>query len=166
MNSALPVWSLRSLGLLAAGPMALWSFFFLPWTTGKSALGSGPYSGYELVQLTGILGQLNLPAGQEIALALIRILLIAIPVAGVWVTLLAPAHRWHWGFRLACAYLVIAALLLVALSVVRSGQVVPGSGVVLLLAAALAISASLFRFLRPVVRQEAVGKDGRHCLSS
>lgn len=101
------------------------------------------YSGFELVRLTTILSELNLPTGPELVLTLVRVLLLAVPVAAVWMVLLGVAHRWHWGFRLARAYLVFAAVLLAVLGLAGSGEAVPEFGIVLLLVAALLSLASL-----------------------
>ena len=97
------------------------------------------------MRLTTILSELHLPTGPELILTLVRVILLAIPVAAVWMVLLGVAHRWHWRFRLARAYVVFAAVLLAVLGLAGSGEAVPESGIALLLAAALLSLASLTR---------------------
>ena len=145
MKSSGIVERLRAAGCLAAGLTALSSFFFFPWVKGPALLGAETYSGFELVRLTTILSELNLPTGPALVLTLVRVTLLAIPVAAVWMVLLGVAHRWHWGFRLARAYLVFAAVLPAVLGLAGSGEAVPEFGIALLLVAALLSLASLTR---------------------
>jgi hypothetical protein len=96
------------------------------------------YSGFELVGLTSVLQQLELPASGRVALHITRGLLLAVPVAAVWMTLLAPTHRWHWGYRLASVYLIVAGVGLAAFGLIRLGPSIPMPGIGLLLLASVA----------------------------
>lgn len=145
MKKVWPVERLQAAASLTAGLLVLGSFFLFPWIKGPAVLGSETYSGFELVRLATIFSELNLPTGPTLVLTLIRVMLLAIPVAAVWVMLLGVAHRWHWGFRLARAYLVFAAVLLAVLGLAGSGEAVPEFGIALLLVAALLSLASLTR---------------------
>jgi hypothetical protein len=130
--------NLRSFTRLAAGPLALLAFF-LPWTHGVGILRYESYSGFDLVRLATILGQLDLAPSQGIALFAAKCLLLAVPVAAVWRTLLSPVHSWHWGYRVAGVYLAIAGVGLGAAGVVSSGGVLPSPGLGLLSCASLMI---------------------------
>lgn len=123
---------------LAAGPLAL-AGFLLPWTHGPGVLAPEYYSGFDLVRLTGVLQQLDLPAAQSVTLIAVRVLLVGMPVAAVWLTLLAPAHRWHPVYPVAGAYLVLATAGLLIIALFRIGIAIPTPGLALLLASAAAI---------------------------
>ena len=137
--------ALRSFARLSAGPLALVAFF-LPWVHGEGILRYESYSGFDLVRIATILAQLDLAPDQRMALFAARCLLIAVPVAAIWRTLLAPAHSWHWGYRVAGVYLVISGVGLAGVGLVRSGGFAPPPGLAMMFCSALAIVATSIRF--------------------
>jgi len=62
----------------------------------------------------------------------VRAALVAVPVAAVWITFLAPAHRWHWGYPVAAAYLVAVTAVVAAVGILRAGIAAPMPGPALL----------------------------------
>lgn len=121
---------------LAAGPLALLGFF-LPWASGPGALAGTQFTGFTLVGFAGRLQALDLSIAAGGTLLAVRLALLAIAVAATWQTLLAPAHRHHFGYRVSGWYLAGAAGVLVSVGVARSGLVVPPAGLACLLAAAV-----------------------------
>ncbi len=128
------------LARVAAGPLALVGFF-LHWTNGAGVLSGESYSGYDLVRLAGLLQRLDLPADKAATLYVVRGLLIVLPIAAAWLTLLAPAQRQHWAYATASGYVVIAAAVVAGVGFGLTGALVPAPGVALLLAAAVALLA-------------------------
>ncbi len=129
---------------VAAGPFAL-AAFFLPLAHGPSLLEPYRFSGLELTTLAGRLQTLDLTAPEAIALWVARLALIGIPIAGAWQTLLAPAHRWHPGYRASGWFLVAVAMLLLVAQFGRRGAESPPWGLALLAAGALVFLAVRFR---------------------
>jgi hypothetical protein len=121
---------------LLAGPLALVAFF-LPWTSGPGILAIETYSGFDLVRVTGVLQSLELPAAEGATLVAVRVLLLAIPVAATWVTILAPAHRWHWAYPAAAAYLVAITPAILLARLLITGDVLPSPGLALLVLASM-----------------------------
>jgi len=112
-----------------AGPVAM-AAFLLPWLQGPGPLASERYSGLGLIQLLGALAEAEpTPAGTAIFMVL-RCLVLGVAVSAVWLTLLAPRLRWHWGYRAAAGYMVVATgiLLVHALASTR-GNPLPGAWV-------------------------------------
>jgi len=123
-------WRYASLWLpVLAGPVAMVAFL-LPWLHGPGPLASESYSGLGLVQLLGALAEAEpTPAGMAKFTAL-RCLVLGVAVSAVWLTLLAPRLRWHWGYRAAASYIVAASgILLIHALVSTRGNPLPGAWV-------------------------------------
>ncbi len=93
------------------------------------------------MRLAGLLQRLDLPADKAATLYVVRGLLIVLPIAAAWLTLLAPAQRQHWAYATASGYVVIAAAVVAGVGFGLTGALVPAPGVALLLAAAVALLA-------------------------
>ena len=96
---------------LAAGPLAL-AGFFQPWFEGRGLLAGEQYSGYNVLQFSAWLQAADPGATELVALWAARLLTVGVVVAGLWLTVLAPAMRDHWLYRLSGCYLVVAAVVL------------------------------------------------------
>jgi hypothetical protein len=134
MTQARPAAAVVTIVRIAAGPLVLLAFL-LPWTHGPGALAGESYTGLDLVRLAGVLQGLHLPAAQAATLAAARFALVGLPVAAAWLTILGPAHRWHWGYVAAAAYLVLAASSIAAIGLIRNGFALPMPGPTLLVVA-------------------------------
>jgi hypothetical protein len=143
-NSATPAWRRRlALVRVAAGPLAL-AAFFLPWASGPGPLAGTEFSGFTMLGFAGRLQALDLSLAAGGVLWLIRLALLGVAIAALWQTLLAPAHRSHFGYPVSGWYLTVAALVAGAIGFARSGFVVPSAGLAcLVLAAILFLAASI-----------------------
>ena len=134
---------------LAVGPLAMLAFF-LPWAHGPGILAGEAYSGFDLVGFAGRLQALDLTFAQGATLWLTRLVILALPVAGAWQTVLAPLHRGHPAYAASGWYIAGFAVLLVGLGLLRSGVVVPPTGLALMAAAgACWVGGTLRTSLRP-----------------
>ena len=120
---------------MSAGPLAL-AGFFLPWASGPGALAGTEFSGFTMVGFAGRLQALDLSLTAGGTLLAIRLALLGVAVAAAWQTILAPAHRSHFGYGVSGWYLSVAALALGAIGLARSGLVVPPPGLACLFVAA------------------------------
>jgi len=134
---------------VAPGPLAV-AGFFLPWAAGPGPLAAVTFSGYSLVGFAGRLQALDLAPQHAAALWAVRLLVLGVLVAGSWLTLLAPAHRWHPAYRCSGWYLAAAATMALLIGAGRSGVVRPSPGLAL-----VATSAALFvaAELAPIARR-------------
>ncbi|MFN0146079.1 MAG: hypothetical protein ACKVT1_06180 [Dehalococcoidia bacterium] len=121
---------------LAAGPLAMVGFF-LPWADGPGVLSSTTFSGFSLVRFTGHLRQLDLSLAQGGLLWLVRLAILAVPIAAAWQAALAPRLRWHVAYTWSGWYLVAFACVALAMGLWRVGLTGPPSGLALIAAAAL-----------------------------
>lgn len=119
---------------MCVGPLALVGFF-LPWAQGPGPLAATEFTGYKLVGYAGRLQALDLSTSASGVLWAFRLIILAVAVAAVWQTLLAPWARHHPVYRWSGWYLVLLATLLAALGVARHGIVAPPPGLALVLAA-------------------------------
>lgn len=119
---------------LAVGPLAL-AGFFLPWAHGPGILAANEFTGFTLVGFAGRLQQLNLSLTLGTGLWAARLAILGVAVAGAWQTLLAPVHRWHFGYTLSGWYLVVFAAAATVVGVGKSGIVVPPVGLALVITA-------------------------------
>ncbi len=119
---------------LAVGPLALVGFF-LPWAHGPGILAANEFTGFTLVGFAGRLQQLNLSLTLGTGLWAARLAILGVAVAGAWQTLLAPVHRWHFGYALSGWYLVVFAAAATVVGVGKSGIVVPPVGLALVITA-------------------------------
>lgn len=121
-------WSaVRSILPWLAGPLALGGFF-LPWAHGSGLLTGATFTGFSLVRFTGDLQGLQLSWFEGGALWAARLVILGVPIAGAWQTLLAPRWRWHPAYALSGWYLVVFVLVAVVVGLVRSGVAVPPLG--------------------------------------
>ena len=107
------------------------------------ALGAWPvvlaateFTGFKLVQFAGRLQLLDLAPGVSGALLTFRLLILGVAVAATWLSVLAPGHRWHFGYRLSGWYIVVLAAVALALGLAKSGIEVPPLGFALWFAGA------------------------------
>lgn len=121
---------------LGAGPLAL-AGFFLPWSAGPGPFAAYDFTGFTLVGFAGRLQALDLSLAAGTMLWAIRLLILGVAITGAWQTVLAPAHRGHFGYPLSGWYLVGAALVLLAIGLARSGLTVPPLGFAMVVAGAL-----------------------------
>ena len=121
---------------LCVGPIA-GAGFFLSWGHGAGPFAANAFSGFELVAFAGRLQQLDLTPAEGGALLAVRALVLGVIIAAAWQTLLAPAHRWHFGYVLSGWYLVGVAALGAAIGIARTGLVIPPPGLLLLIVAGL-----------------------------
>jgi hypothetical protein len=119
---------------LGAGPLALVGFF-LPWTTGPGPLATTDFTGFTLVGFAGRLQALDLSFTAGATLWTVRFLILCVAVTGAWQTVLAPAHRSHFGYPLSGWYLVGSATVLLGIGIMRSGLTVPPIGFAMVVAA-------------------------------
>ena len=119
---------------MSVGPLAL-AGFFLPWAHGPGPLAATEFTGYKLVGYAGRLQALDLSPSASGALWAIRLVILAVAVAAVWQTVLAPWARHHPMYRWSGWYLVLLGALCAALGVARHGVVAPPPGLALLLVA-------------------------------
>ncbi len=124
-------WSAR----ICVGPLAL-AAFFLPWAQGPGPLAATEFTGYKLVSYAGRLQALDLSPSASGVLWTIRLIILAVAVAAVWQTVLAPWARHHPVYRWSGWYLVLLAAVCAALGIARHGVVLPPVGLALLLIAA------------------------------
>ncbi len=131
-------WPLVAVALrCAVGPLSL-AAFFVRWAEGPGVLAGTGFSGYDLVRFTGNLRALDLSVTEGAALWAVRLAILGVPVAGAWLTILAPTWRWHVGYALSGWYVVAFAAAVTLVGAIRAGPgVSPGI-------ALLATAASLF----------------------
>lgn len=116
----------RLLGVVA-GPAVL-AGYFLPWLHGSGVLAGQTFSGFDLVRLGDVLPLLvEVPGGEPVVRAL-RVASVGVVVAAAWLTLLAPAHRWHVAYAISGWYLVATLLLLLWVHIDREGTSLPPAG--------------------------------------
>ena len=120
---------------ICVGPLAL-AGFFLPWAQGPGPLAATEFTGYKLVGYAGRLQALDLSPSASGVLWAIRLIILAVAVAAVWQTVLAPWARHHAVYRWSGWYLVLLAAICAGLGVARHGVALPPMGLALLLAAA------------------------------
>lgn len=120
---------------LVVGPLAA-AAFFLSWGTGSGPLAAVDFSGYRLVAFTGSLNVLVDGAAPTALLASLRLAILAVVIAAVWNTILAPTFRWHPLYVISGWYLSAAGLALVTLTLMRGNVTQPPAGVLLMAAAA------------------------------
>ncbi len=123
-----------SYGRLAVGPLAL-AGFFLPWASGPGPLAGTEFTGFTLVGFAGRLQALELSIAAGGMLLAVRLAILGVAVAATWQTLLAPAHRGHPGYAWSGWYLVVAAFVIGALGLAKSGVVIPPLGFAFVVAA-------------------------------
>lgn len=121
---------------LGTGPLAL-AGFFLPWATGPGPFAATEFSGFTLVGFAGRLQALDLSISASATLLAIRLLILGVAITGAWQTVLAPAHRRHFGYPLSGWYLVVSAAALAAIGLARGGLSVPPVGLALVIGAGL-----------------------------
>jgi len=122
-----------------AGPAVLVGYF-LPWLRGSGPLTGEAFSGFDLVRLAGVLPLLMAAPGGGPALLVLRMAIVAVVVAAVWLTLLAPAHRWHVAYAASGWYLVLALLALLAVHLDREGMTWPPAGALIWLGGVVAFA--------------------------
>ncbi len=136
MNAG-PLQHLRTLLRIAAGPLAFVGFF-LPWAHGPSVLAATRFSGFTLVGYTGRLQALDLPLIASGTLLLVRLIILMVAIAALWLALLAPRHRWHRAYLVSGWYLAITLVLALLIGILKSGVDIPPSGLLLWTLGALA----------------------------
>lgn len=108
--------------------------FFLPWAEGSGPLAGHTFSGYQLLRLfpplDGHVASITVPG------AVIRPLLLAVPIAASWLAVLAVLGRWTALASLAAGYLAFAGVLATLLASLQAAG--PGGGAPLLAFAGLA----------------------------
>lgn len=134
---------LRALCRVAAGPLVFVGFF-LPWAKGPGLFAATDFTGFKLVQFAGRLQLLDLPVAMGGSLLAVRLLILLVAVAAVWLTLLAPAHRWHAVYWLSGWYITGLAALALVIGITRSGITFPPTGFALWLLGALAFLVNEF----------------------
>lgn len=132
---------------LLVGPLAAVAFF-LSWGTGSGPLAAIDFSGYRLVAFTGALDVLVDGAAPTALLTALRLAILAVVIAAVWHSLLAPVFRWHPLYVITGWYLVATGLALVILTVARGNLTHPPAGVLL-----MATAAALFALVELSARQ-------------
>lgn len=128
---------LRALCRVAAGPLVFVGFF-LPWAKGPGVFAATDFTGFKLVQFAGRLQLLDLPAAVGGTLLAIRLLILLVAVAAVWLTILAPAHRWHAIYWLSGWYISGFAAIALVIGIAKSGISFPPAGFALWLLGSLA----------------------------
>lgn len=124
-----------------AGPLAL-AGFLLPWIPGSGPLSGESFSGFELIRVLGVLQASEASLDEELKWLALRLLILGIPVVATWITLLAPAHRWHRAYPLAASYLVLVAATLAGFSLATKD--VPMVGGILMMLSVLSLLGSPF----------------------
>jgi hypothetical protein len=141
---------------LLVGPLAL-AGFFLPWAHGSGLLGGATFTGFSLLRFAGDLQSLQLSLAQGATLWVVRLLILAVPVAAAWQVLLAWRWRWHPAYRWSGAYVAAFALVALLAGLARSGPVVPPAGLwCLATSAACFAAANAGSFARPVNPQRMI----------
>ena len=130
----------RLLGMVA-GPAVL-AGYFLPWIRGSGVLAGQSFSGLDLVRLGDVLPLLVEVPGGNPAVLVLRVAAVGVVVAAVWLTLLAPAHRWHVAYAASGWYLVATLLLLLWVHIDRQQAAWPPSGAMAWLAGVACFVAS------------------------
>lgn len=134
---------------MCVGPLAL-AAFFLPWAHGPGPLAATEFTGYKLVGYAGRLQALDLSPTASGVLWGIRLLILAVAVAAVWHTILAPWWRHHPAYRLSGYYVAALAAICATIGVLRAGIEVPPLGLTLLLVAATVfVTIELIALRRP-----------------
>lgn len=137
MVTARTVTSARTLLRTAAGPLAL-TGFFLPWAHGPGLLAATEFTGFTLVGFAGRLQALELPLLASGTLLFVRLLILGIAIAALWLTLLAPRHTWHLAYSASGWYLATTAALALLLGLLKSGPTIPPLGLAFWFLGALA----------------------------
>ncbi len=127
MTSGSQLALLQTAAGLLAGPLVL-AGFFLPWAHGPRVLAATEFSGFKLVQFAGRLRVLDLAPAVDGAVLSIRVLILGVAIAATWLTLLAPRHRWHFGYRLSGLYIVATAAIALVIGLLKSGIEAPPLG--------------------------------------
>lgn len=125
-----PGWA--GLARMAVGPLAL-AGFFLPWAHGPGPLAATRFTGFTLVGYAGRLRVLDLDLQWEAALWAARLAILGVAIAAAWQTVLAPAHRWHPGYRGSGWYIAGFAAGAAILGAAAKGVTLPPPGLALLL---------------------------------